>query len=282
RRYGAARVRRAGTPVAPWIRSALILFVGRLGSFGGFLRRLLGSFLLRRRFLRPFRQRVEEWVRSSGSVHFAGQRRAEWHHAAVEPARSILVLLDDSTGQADSGKNAASARVGQHLRSQLPVGIGGSVPSHRASGDRRIGSQFEFAGEQILHAIFVHDQHDKVDGLATDLETDAAAAGEKKSRRAPATGGAATGDSPSVISRHDKASLEERRNHSDALGRTQNVLGNAFVGGGFNFIQNGGSSLYAILSLGVVFGFISSHGQCAYSKNEQQRKHLFHRGSCSP
>src|SRR5689334_15873305 len=121
--------RRAGTPVAPQIRSVLVLLVGGFRS----IRRLFGSLFFGRGFLSPLCQRIEEGVRSLWSIDFAGQRSAKWHHATIELAGCILVLLDHSAGETDTGKNAASARVREHLRFQFPVGIGGGIASNRPS-----------------------------------------------------------------------------------------------------------------------------------------------------
>ena len=43
------------------------------------------------------------------------------------------------------------------------------MAADRACGDRSIGAELEFTGEQIPHAVLIHDQHDQVNCLTTDL-----------------------------------------------------------------------------------------------------------------
>src|SRR2546430_766205 len=51
-----------------------------------------------------------------------------------------------------------------------------------------ICTQLEFAGEQISHAILIHDQHNQVHRLSADLQSNAAALHGEECGSAPAFG----------------------------------------------------------------------------------------------
>src|SRR5579863_10746734 len=108
------------------------------------------------------------------------EQSVEGDHALIELARTVFVLFDHGPVQADAGKYAASARVGEHLRPHLPIRVAFRMPAHRPRGYRGVGTELKLAREQVLHPVVVHDEHDEIDCLAADLKTDAAARDDEK------------------------------------------------------------------------------------------------------
>src|SRR5436190_15404149 len=121
--------------------------------------------------LGPFGQALQERERSVRRA-YCGQRGAEGLHASVELACAFAVHLDDRAIEFEPGKDSASAGVAENLRAHLPVGVGGCMAADRAGGDAGIGAKLELAVEQVLHAALVHDQHDQVNGLSGNLESE--------------------------------------------------------------------------------------------------------------
>jgi len=92
------------------------------------------------------------------------------------------------------------------------------VTSNGAGGGAGIGSELELARKQVIHATLVHDQHDDISCLATDLQAETAAADGEESGRAPAGWSAATGDASAVTAAEHETSVEQRRNHGHTVG----------------------------------------------------------------
>src|ERR1700691_973315 len=227
------------------------------------------------RFLRPFRQRAQEGVSLFGSVDVSFKRRLEGHHAAVKVASAALVLLDDGAGKFETGEESAGTRVGQDLGAHFPIGIGGSVAADGAGGDAGICSKFELAGEQVVHAAFVHDEHDDVGRLGADLQAETATADGEEGGRAPSLGSAATGDTSAVAGTEDESSVEQRGDDGDALGRSEHFLRNALIGSGLNFVEHGAGCVDASGSLGDVGGFgvfVSGSGKDRRLETHQETK----------
>src|SRR2546427_5185669 len=67
------------------------------------------------------------------------------------------------------------------------------MPADRPGGYAGVGAQFELAGEQVLHAILVHDQHDQINRLAADLQSEASTFDSEECRSAPPFRRTATG-----------------------------------------------------------------------------------------
>src|SRR5208282_3903551 len=122
-------------------------------------------------------------------------------------ARTIFVLLDHRAVQADSREQATGARIGQHLGSHLPISVALGVTAYRPCRHRGVRAKSEFAREEMLHALLIHDQHDQVHGLAADLKTDAAASDDKKCWSAPSLCRTAARQSPAIFRANNKAAL---------------------------------------------------------------------------
>src|SRR5581483_6643362 len=98
-------------------------------------------------------------------------------------------------------------RIAQHLRLELPVGIGSGMTAYGPGSDAGIRSQFELAVQEVMHAVLVHDQHDQVHGLAADLEAEAATLDGEKCRRTPALRSAAACHPLAITRTHDETTF---------------------------------------------------------------------------
>src|SRR5437899_2553129 len=105
---------------------------------------------LLRRFLRPLRERTQKRIRRRRRINLSRERRPERHHAPVELARAVLVLLDLRAIQRESGKHTAGPRVRQHLRSHLPIRIAFRMTPDGPRRHRCIASQFKLARYEML------------------------------------------------------------------------------------------------------------------------------------
>src|ERR1700722_11307420 len=169
------------------LRAALCALCGK------FLRALRSTGRLLRGFLGPLCQGGQERVRGWGRLDVSVQQGFERDHAVVEFASAVFVLLHDGAVQADAGEHAAGTRVGQYLRAHLPIRAAFGVASNGTGRYRGVGAEFKFAGEQVLHAVVVHDEHDQINRLAADLKPDTASGDGEKCRSAPSLGSAAAG-----------------------------------------------------------------------------------------
>ena len=104
----------------------------------------------------------------------------------IKLASAVFVLTNHGAIQLQPGKNAPGARVAEDLGTHLPIGIGRSMASYRAGGNAGISSELELAGEKLLHSPVIHNQHDQIDRLATDLQPKTSAFHAEKRRRTPA------------------------------------------------------------------------------------------------
>src|SRR5438034_8578005 len=109
------------------------------------------------------------------------------------------------------------------------------MAAHWPCSHTGIRTQLEFAGEQISHAILIHDQHNQVHRLSADLQSNAAALHGEKGRRAPSLGRTAAGHTATITGAYNKSSLEHGRNYSRALGRPEHFFRHALLRSGLNF-----------------------------------------------
>ena len=112
------------------------------------------------------------------------------------------------------------------------------MTTNRARSHSSIGAQLELAAEQVLHSFLVHDQHDQINRLAADLQSEASALHGKKCGITPAFDGTATGDATAILGAEHETSLEHRWHHGHALGRPHNLVGNTGVRSGLNLLQD--------------------------------------------
>src|SRR5579862_9918485 len=152
----------------------------------------------------------------------------------VELTGAVFVLLDNRAVEDGSRKDAPGAGIAKNLRAQFPVSIGSSGAPYWAGGDAGITAELELARKQFAHAVLIHDQHDQIDGLAANLKAKTSALHHEKCRCTPAFGGAATGDAAAIAGANDEAAVQHAGDNRDALGRSQNLFGDALVGSGLN------------------------------------------------
>ena len=162
------------------------------------------------------------------------------------------------------------------------------MASDGAGGGAGIGAEFELAGEQVIHAILVHDQHDEIGGLGADLQAETATADSEEGGCAPAFFSAATGNAFAITAADDEACVEQGRNHGHTFGRTEYFFGDTLVRGGLDFVEHGAGGLDASGSLGVgvgSLGVVVSIGgknrrlETCQETNEQQNEEISHHAS---
>ena len=110
------------------------------------------------------------------------------------------------------------------------------MAAHRPRSHTGIGTQLEFAGEQVSHAILIHDQHNQVDGLPADLQPDTSALHGEERGSAPSFGRTATGHTAAVAGAYNESSFEHRGNYSYALGGSKHLFRDALVRRGLDFV----------------------------------------------
>src|SRR5271157_303063 len=164
---------------------------------------------------------------------------------AVERNRGVIVLLDLGAIDCDSSKQAFGTRVAQGLRVHLPVGACRSMPPNRACCRRCLAAEFKLAGEQPLHTLVIHEQHDKIDGLAASLEAKIASTDRNECWRTPSMGRAAGNHTASMLSADDEYALPHAWHHSDALSAIQHFFRDALVRRHHDLMQHDASILQA-------------------------------------
>ena len=93
------------------------------------------------------------------------------------------------------------------------------MPADRPGGYAGVGTQFELAGEQVLHAILVHDQHDQINSLAADLQSEASAFDGEERGSAPPFRCAATCYATAIARTHNKSTLQHGWHHRHTFRR---------------------------------------------------------------
>src|SRR5437899_11383272 len=90
----------------------------------------------------------------------------------------------------------------------------------------------------MLQASVVHDQHDQIHAFDANLKTRACAANGDKSGSAPASLGAATADTASVLGADNDSAFDQIRDHEDALGDIQYLFWVFFVWRSYDFVDD--------------------------------------------
>jgi hypothetical protein len=68
-----------------------------------------------------------------------------------------------------TGEDTLRTRVGQHFDVHFPVRSRGRLTADWPGRDRAFTCELEFAGQQMLKTLIVHDQPDEVDAFDTNL-----------------------------------------------------------------------------------------------------------------
>jgi len=150
------------------------------------------------------------------------------------------------------------------------------MASHRPGGHTGVRTQLKFARQHIVHAVLVHDEHDKINGLRSDLETEAAARNGEERRSAPALRRTATGNAPPIACPHHKTTFNHGRHYGDTLGRAQHFFGNALVRRCLDLIQDIGSVFDPVFGFGLVFTVIRSPSRATNKDDDPQNSELLH------
>src|ERR1041385_9503127 len=93
-----------------------------------------------------------KWFSRLRRGHSAGQDAFEIHHAPVEFARGVFVLVYYGAVKGDAGKQAACARICQHSGAHLPVGGAFGVTPDGPRSYGSIGPELKLTGEERRHA----------------------------------------------------------------------------------------------------------------------------------
>src|SRR5947209_949857 len=158
-----------------------------------------------------------------------GQNCAERHPVAVERRRVVIILRHLGAVKCDAGEKSLGPRIGQQFGIKLPVGACICVASNRARGSFRARADLELRIQEMLHAALVHcDKHD-VGGRTTKLQAPASTRHADRSRCAPATAGAAAGDSLTVLAAETNGALLETGYNRDATRSRDDLVRNAFI-----------------------------------------------------
>src|SRR5437899_3515629 len=137
------------------------------------------------------------------------------------------------------------------------------MPADRPGGYADVVTEFELAGEQVLYAILVHDQHDQINSLAADLQSEASTFDSEECRSAPPLRCAATCYATAIARTHNKSTLQHGRHHRHTFRRAQDFLWNTLIRRRLNLIQNVRCSLETIFGLGRFRGcFVRGNGAC--------------------
>lgn len=109
----------------------------------------------------------------AGRRHFAVQDFVRRGAIAVERNIAILVGFEDRAIEADTGEEAAAARVAQDFSVQLQVGAGLSIAADRARSGGGLATDFELVTQKPRQAVTIAENENQVGGRSSDLKTEA-------------------------------------------------------------------------------------------------------------
>ena len=150
------------------------------------------------------------------------------------------------------------------------------MTAHRAGSHAGVRSQLEFAVQQVLHAVLVHDEHYQVDGLSPNLQTEASTFNAEKCGSAPAFWSTAAGNAASKAGADDESSLEHGGDDRDTFSRSQNLFRNTLIGGGLDLLKHGAGGFNAVFSFVFVLVVIGSKGGNCETGDYAQNQKSFH------
>src|SRR3954471_11168489 len=94
------------------------------------------------RDLRPFAQTSEE-RQCTGRIVRGSECLIYRLNVSIELERAFAVHLYNRAIEFEAGKHAACARIAQHLRAHLPIGVGCGMTTDRAGGNSCVSPEFE-------------------------------------------------------------------------------------------------------------------------------------------
>src|SRR5439155_15801239 len=90
----------------------------------------------------------------------------------------------------------------------------------------------------MVHAFLVHDQHDEINSLASELQPPTTSCQEDRGRCAPAISGSAGRHALSVMAANSEGKFNHRRNYNNALRIVQDFLWDTLVRRAHDFLQD--------------------------------------------
>src|SRR4029077_19816854 len=112
--------------------------------------------------------------------------RLERNDLSVQNCGFVFVLSDDGPVEVDPSEKTTGPRIGKHLRFHFPICISSCLASPRPRRAGCFGANFELVRQQMVHATLIHDQHDQIDGLTSELKTPASSRNSYRRWRTPA------------------------------------------------------------------------------------------------
>jgi len=212
----------------------------------------------------------KEFVGGGRRSDLAVEKIAEPQGASVEGPDRLLVGADVGSVESGSDEDSLGAGVGEDAGVHLPVGVGAGVAADGSGGDSGVSADLPVGGQELFGALVVHEEHDEINALDSNLCSKAAAGDDEEGRRAPAlVRDAAGGDASAMLAADDKASLDERWDDGDALGIGEDGVGNVAVSGAGELVEVFGSLMEALV--GVVIVLLGKCREGGEERSQEQK-----------
>src|ERR1700722_1831582 len=157
---------------------------------------------------------------------------------AIKILIGVVVGAQSGTGQRDSGKETACARVGQDLGPQSYIRLRGGIAANRAGCRRGVSTDLNFALKYVCGRSRAHEQEDEIGSLSTQLKSEARAFQSHHAGRTPGTAKvpatAASQHAATVAGSDNEGGLEDGRQYDYAIRFVDHTLRDV-VGNVHNF-----------------------------------------------
>src|SRR5580698_1120450 len=150
------------------------------------------------------------------------------------------------------------------------------MTANRACCRRSVAAQLKVAVDEVLHAVFVLDDHDQVNAFDADLQSPASAGDGKECWRAPAVFSAAGCDAAAIFRAEDKAALEQVGDDGYAARMLEDFLGNASVGSRHDFMQDASGAIEPVVGCLAIRSRPGHAGQAENCHECHKFLHTFH------
>src|SRR5581483_9900281 len=100
--------------------------------------------------------------------------------------------------------------------------------------------------KQMLQSLVIHDKHDQVHSLYTNLQTPASAANRHECRRAPAVRSAARRYASSMLTTENEAAFDQVGDDDHAFGAVQHLFRDPVIRSSHDCLEHFGGGLQAI------------------------------------
>src|SRR6266852_1459725 len=177
----------------------------------------------------------------------------EGNELPVENPSLILVLRDGRSVEIDSSEEPTRTGIGQNFSLQLPIRVSSRVTAYWSGCGRRVGTQLELAGQQMLHSLVIGDDHHQVHGLAAKLKSPASARDGNRGRSTPFTVFvSASRYTLSMTPAKADGDFHHGWDHRDALRFIHYFVRDRFVRGGHDFFKDLGGIVDPLLNVRFV------------------------------